>query len=118
MSVGIIVSGILTLLFGIGGGGGIMYWLLEKRNQDHEQELDLLDRFEKRLNSVENKYSELEEKYQQVKKRNNRLVYQINIMLKRIKLLIERLDKYEELDEKEKVQFQEIPEFNESLNGN
>jgi uncharacterized coiled-coil protein SlyX len=102
---------ILSAVFGVGGGGGVMWWWLEKRGQDHNQEMDLSDRLESRLNKVENRLDETKDEVDRLKERETELVYKINILCDRIGALVGKLDKYDELTLEEKEKLTSIPEY-------
>lgn len=102
---------VATLLFGVGGGGGFMYWYLRKQELDHDQEIEVSDKFERRLLRVEDRLEATKEEVDRLKDRENKLVFQINILVKRIELLVDKLDGYGELSKKEKEHLTDLPEF-------
>jgi len=107
-----VIAAISTALFGAGGGGGLMYYLLKKDDQDHDQNMEISDKFENRLNNVEKKLDETERELNALKERENKLVFQINVLIKRIELLVGKLDGYDELSDEEKQQLTTLPKYN------
>lgn len=106
-----IVSIFLTALFGSAGSGGLMYWYLKKRKQEHNQQIEVSEKFEERLDKVEDEHQNLKRKYESLRDRENKLVYQVNVLIKRIEMLIKKLEDYDELSDEEKQHLTNLPKF-------
>lgn len=107
-----VITAVSTALFGAGGGGGLMYYFLRKDDQDHDHEMEISDKFERRLNNVETELDETQRELNALKERENKLVFQINVLIKRIELLVGKLDGYDELTDEEKQQLTTLPSYN------
>jgi len=111
MSIEVIVSGILTLLFGVGGGGGIMYWILEKRGQEHSQKMDISDEFRKRLEMVEKDLEKTRNEVKEMREENSKLAFQVSVLINRVDMLVSRLERHEDLTNKEVDKLTSLPEY-------
>ena len=118
-----IVQAIFLFLFGLGGGGGVVYgglsWYRSYHKQNRknvENDLDYSSHIEERLKSVENRLYTTEEslnktrsELNQEKMRNKELMIAIDTLTNRVDQLIDRLESHESITVEEKQRLTSVP---------